>query len=771
MLVALLDARSNLVKTEISQPDGSFIFEKLLSGDYTLSIDDPAFEPLTQSVSITDVQPQQTIALQLKPLNAQKLQEVTVTQRKPMAEYKIDRTVVNVEAMMSSAGADAMDVLEKSPGILVDQDGTITFKGKSGVTVFIDDKPTYLSGAELEAYLKSLPASTLEQIELISNPPAKYEAAGSAGIINIKTRKDKSRGFNGNFNARASIGKRKSGRTGLSLNYKESGFRLFGNVGLAQQESLNDLRIFRHYFNEDGSTKSLFDQRTLMNRKSEATNLRVGADVYLSEKTTLGVNASGMLRKSHNKNDGNSRLYDAQLVLDSTIVADNSERTKFTNGGLNLNISHEFNKGRKWSADADYLRYDSDTDQRFSNAIQYPDGANGPSDASNGTLPSQIDIYAFKTDYVHPMAHEQNWETGYKISHSATDNVADYRDNIGTAQIPNYDMSNHFKYDETIQAAYLNYSVNFKKWSLQAGLRAEHTLSKGHQLGNPEKPASRFEKSYTNVFPTLYVLYKLDSVGNNQLAASYGKRINRPYFQDLNPFVSPLDKFTFYSGNPYLNPSFAHNVELSYRFKNYLNTTLSYNFTKDGIEETLEINNGIYYSRPGNLSKTDYVSLNVQSDVPLASWLATNVYAEVTHMRYDSPLYTEYLDTKGTFFYFSMNNRIKLGKGWSGEVGGYCISAVPSAQVGTRPKNALNVGVQKKILKDRGTLRFTMNDIFYSNLNYGTINNLRLTYANYQNRPDSRVGAITFTYAFGKAFEAKNADRSGAEAEQDRVKQ
>lgn len=774
VIISLLSANDNsLIKTEITQADGSFAFENLKDGTYVIALDEPGFKSfLSQPIAIGESQRETVANIQLEALAANALSEVVVQKKKPLAEYKIDRTVVNVDAMISSAGSDAMDVLEKSPGIIVDQNGTITFKGKSGVSVFIDDKPTYLSGADLEAYLKSLPASTLDQIELITNPPAKYEAAGSAGIINIKTKKSKVKGFNGNVTSRGSAGKRYHSRNNAGLNYTNNKIRLFGNAGYATQEFVTNLYIFRRYKNEDNSVKSLFDQNTEIVRKQNTANLRLGMDYYLSEKTTLGINLSGMLRRATDQSDGNSVVQDAASVIDSTIVADNTERESFKNGNMNVNFSHDFNdKGKKLTADADYLIYNDDVNQRYRNFIYQPDNSLSSSDESTGKLPSQINIYTFKTDYTHPLPKESSFETGYKISYSKTDNIADYADIIGGAAIPNYDTSNHFKYDEMINAVYVNYSRSFKRFSLQGGLRLENTSSKGNQLGNLMKSASTFKKNYTNLFPTVYVMYKLDSIGDNQLVLNYGKRINRPYFQDLNPFLSPLDKFTFYAGNPYLSPSFAHNIEFSYRYKGLFSTTLSFNDTKNSIDETLEINNGIYYSRPGNIGKSQFLSLNVESDIPFAKWLSTNVYSEVTHIKYDSQLYTERLETSGTFFFFSANNRLKFNKGWSAEIGGRYISSVESGQVTTKPKGSINIGLQKKILQDKGSLKFTVNDVFYTSQNDGTINNLRLTDATYENRGDTRFAALTFTYAFGKTFEAKNSDeRTGAESEQNRVK-
>lgn len=776
LLVTLLLAKDNsLVKTQISEPDGSFEFTNLIDESYIIVLEDEKYKPfqspiltISKEVQVVDVS---TIILEKTTANS--LKEVVVQKKKSFVENKIDKTVLNVDALISAAGGDAMDVLQKAPGIIVDENGTITFKGKSGVAVFIDDKPTYLSGADLEAYLKSLPASTLNQIELMTNPPAKFDAAGGAGIINIITKKSKAKGFNGSATSRISQGKRGQTRQGINLNYLNDKIKIFGNVGYAYQNSINDLYIFRRFKNDDLSTKSLFDQSSMLDRNSNNVNAKVGLDYYVSNKSTIGVGVSGIYKSGNQNNDVSSVLSNPFAVVDSTIIAQNREKEKFKNAGLNLNYRYDIDSiGTKFTVDFDYLRYDTETHQKFNNTVYQPDNSISNQDELLGDLPSRIDIYSFKTDYSHPLKNDGVIEAGYKVSVSNTDNIADYRDVINNVPVPNYDTSNHFKYNEVINAGYINFNTSYKRFSFQTGLRLENTYSKGNQLGNIEKPASQFKRSYTNLFPTVYVQYKLDSIGNNQLVASYGKRINRPYFQDLNPFVSPLDRFTYYAGNPYLNPSFAYNYELSYRYKGYFSATVSYANTKDDINETIEINEGIYYSRPGNIGKSEYYSNNFTADIPFYKWWKANFYNEITYSKFKSKLYTEDLNSSGTFWYFSANNTFIFSQNWSGELGGNYQTDIVSSQFTLGARGAINIGVKTKILEGKGSLKFSVNDVFYGNINTGTINNLKLTDATWINKPDSRFAALTFTYSFGKAFKSKEQhDASGADSEKNRVKE
>jgi outer membrane receptor protein involved in Fe transport len=769
----VLTKDASLVKTQLTDSIGNFVFENLVIDNYFILIEHLGFNKFQSRVITINKQQSEIIipTIMLEPIGSNLLNEVVIQKKKPLVVNRIDRTVVNVDALISAAGGNAMDVLEKSPGIIVDSDGTITFKGKKGVTVFIDDKPTYLSGADLEAFLRSLPASTLDKIELITNPPAKYDAAGGAGIINIITRKSKIRGFNGSLTTGASLGKRGQTREGLNLNYLNDNVRIYGNLGYAYQDRFTDLYIFRKFKEEDLTTKNLLDQYSLIDKISRTTNTKLGLDYYLSSKSTFGIGLTGIFRSSNNTSNVRSVFSDANLTLDSIIIAKNLERVKFKNAGVNLNYRYDLDTiGQKFTVDLDYLNYDKNVKQKFNDFIYQPDNILSSQDELKGYLPVKISIYTLKTDYSLPLQNSGLFEAGYKSSYTRTDNTADYRDVINENEIPNYNTSNQFKYNEIINAIYLNYNTNYRRFSIQTGLRIENTISRGNQLGNILKPAFEFKRNYTNFFPTLFVQYKLDSIGNNQLVANYGKRINRPNFQDLNPFISRLDKYTFYTGNPYLNPTFSNNYELSYRYKSLFSTTLTYGNNKDDINETIEINNGIYYSKPGNIGKSKIYSINLNADIPFNEWWSANLYTELTNLSSKSKLFTEDLNTSGNFWHFSMINSFKLHKKWSAELSGMYQTKITHNQFVTGSKSYLNIAIQKKILKDQGSIKLAVNDIFYGSTTYGVINNLRLTDAKWTNKPDSRFAALTFTYSFGKTFQNKSEHNStGADSEKNRV--
>lgn len=272
------------------------------------------------------------------------------------------------------------------------------------------------------------------------------------------------------------------------------------------------------------------------------------------------------------------------------------------------------------------------------------------------------------------------------------------------------------------------------------------------------------------MFPIFYLSYKLDTAGNNQLGLNYGRRIDRPYYQDLNPFFSPLDKFTYYVGNPFLKPSFTQSLELSHTFKSKITTTFSYSWVRDEVNETIEILNGTYYSRPANVGKTRVANLSVNAEIDLTKWLKLNAYTEVGRMVSKTDFYTGYLVTNGTFFRAYPNLQFKISPSWSAELNGQYQSKFSNVQFLLGSVHEFGAAVQKK-LSAKSTLKLTAGDIFRNRIFNGVINNLAATEANWVNRQDSRRVVVSYSYRFGKAFSTpSNHESSGADAEKNRVK-
>ncbi|MDQ0641030.1 outer membrane receptor protein involved in Fe transport [Pedobacter sp. W3I1] len=763
---------SVLVKTTFTEKDGLFSFDNLAYGKYLIKISvvgSPIYQ--TDTLVLTANKAVINLADIKIKAGATNLKEVNISGQKAFVERKIDRTVVNVDALISNAGTTALDVLSKSPGVNVDQNGAISLKGKNGVAIFIDDKPTYLSGADLENYLRSLPSSSLDQIELMTNPPARYDAAGNGGVINIKTKKTKTAGFNGGVNLSLNQGELSRSNNSFNFNYRKDKINVFGNLSYNLNNSFTDLDLNRKYKNADGSAKSYFNQNSYFRRHGNTFNLKTGLDYYASDRTTWGVVLTGMNRISRQVNNNTSNLSNASMQLDSVIRAENIDQIKYQNAGVNLNYRHKFKQaGRELTFDADYLLYRNQTDQTYYNFSYLPGGTLKYQDILTGNLPSNIDIYTAKADYSHPLENKWKLDAGVKTAYTKTDNIADYFNTANGKTSADYEKSNHFLYEENINAVYLNMSREGKRFSLQAGLRYENTVSNGHQLGNLIKPDSSFKRTYNSLFPTLYFSYKLDTAGNNQLGLNYGRRIDRPYYQDLNPFFSPLDKFTYYVGNPFLKPSFTQSIELSHTYKNKITTTFGYSWVRDEVNETIEILNGTYYSRPANVGKTRVANVSVNAEIDLTKWAKLNAYMEFAKIVSKTDFYTGFLVTNGSYLRANPNVQFKISPTWNAEMSMSYQSKLSNVQFLLGSVHEFGAAVQKK-LSAKSTLKLAANDIFRDRIFNGVINNLAATEANWTNKQDSRNFVLSYSYRFGKAFSAPaKHESSGADAEKNRVK-
>ena len=706
--------------------------------------------------------------LQLVPVN-KSLKEVVVNSKKQFIERKTDRVIVNVDASISSAGSTALEVLEKSPGVTVDKDGNISLKGKQNVMVMLDGKPAYLSGADLTNMLKSTPSGNIDQIEIMTNPSAKYDAAGNSGIINIKTKKNKAKGFNGNFSTTYTQGIYATSNNSLNLNYKKGKINLFGSISANERNAFENIAINRKYYNNSSELQAIFDQNSIMKKKRQNFNAKLGLDVNVNKKTTVGFVLTGY--SAPNKTDvfNPSFLKNKYNLIDSMVVANSNEDNSWKNGGVNINFRKIIDStGRELTADVDYLSYRSVTNQELSNKSYFPDFSPKTNELIIGELPKTINVYSAKIDYVHPLKNGIKLETGVKSSYVKTDNTAGYFYSIGGVKVVDNEKTNHFKYKENINAIYLNASKEYKKWGLQAGLRAENTNIDGHQFGNPIRTDSTFSRSYTNLFPTLFVSYNANA--KNQFSISYGRRIDRPDYEDLNPFFSFLDKYTYEAGNPFLKSMYSNTFEAAHTYNQFLTTTFNYTFTKDLFTQTFEENGFATIIRQENYGKKHSANLSVSAQVPVTKWWTAIIYTEANYNNYIGRIYGKDLDISATNMLMNINNQFKFKKGWSAEISGFYRTSGIEGQISVNPLGQMDAGIQKTILKNKGTLKIGARDILRTMAPSGTVN-FQNTKASFSQYRDSRVGSLTFSYRFGKPIKGQAKRKTGgAGDEQNRIK-
>lgn len=766
-------ASSNLLKITFSDSLGKFEFKIQSFDSCSIKINHPGYIPYSGKpilINSSDIQYFQDTILLLSDLRA--IKEVTISAKPNFIERKPDRVIIYPEALITTAGNNILDVIAKAPGVLVQPNGNIQLKGKTGVAVYIDDKPTYLNGTELESLLKTIPAAEVKQLEIMTNPSAKYDAGGNAGIILIRTKKNKQIGTNGTAAITYGQGRYPRSTFHSTLNFSNPKIAFSSGVALNTLQFFQELEIFRSYKNIDGSTINSFNQKTYIKINNQSYSGRAGLDYTISPKTTLGFNIKGLYSPTKASNDNNALLLNNSGMLTNNVLALNLENNQFINGTFNINLKHDIDsQGKQIMCHLDYVTYVSNADQNFENNVLSPNGQNTYSDKQHGELPSSIHIMAFKTDYENPFKQQAKLDIGVKSGYIITDNNAIYSITRNKITENNYDLSNQFKYYEWINAIYLNFTKSFKRIDLQTGLRYESTMIEGNQAGNPIKPSSTFTRTYNNLFPTLYISIKLDSMANHLLVTSYGYRIERPFFKDLNPFVRPLDKYTFYAGNPYLQPAFRHELSLAYSFKKLLTTTISYSHSLNNIQETVEINNGIYYSRPGNIGQSQTISLSVESNIPVTKWWNTTLYGETVFAKYTSQLYNQRLNTQGIYYTMNVSNTFSFSKNWSGELSGQFITDFIETQFSFKAFGSVTAGVQKKMFNNKGNFKISVSDLLYTNRILGIINSLENTDANWKSLTDSRIITCSFSYRFGNNKTVRpKLNTNGSESEQNRVK-
>src|SRR5882757_8134539 len=705
---------SSVVKMGVSNSTGNYEFMDIPSGYYFISITHVGYTSRNSAVFETKGEGFTRIPAIVLPRASADLKEVVVTSQKPPVEVKADKIILNVEGSTNAVGQDALELLRKSPGVTVDKDNNLSLSGKNGVQIYIDGKPTPLSGNDLSEYLKTIQSSSIESIEIISNPSAKYEAAGNAGIINIKLKKNKSFGTNGSVNAGYNIGIYSKYNAGFSLNHRDRNINVYGNYSYNN----NPVEYISVLHREQLDT--LFDQHSTIRNKINSHNFKAGLDYFINKKSTAGLMVSGALSgTSVNTNSSTPISYIPTGQLDRVLVADNRSSGRRDNGNLNGNYRYADTSGHELNLDADYGIYRITSDQLQPNHYYDPAGKPLDSIIYNMLAPSNIDIYSLKSDY------EQNFMKGrlglgFKASYVTSGNNFSQYNVLASGRVLDTLHSNNFDYKENINAIYANYNRSLKGWVFQAGLRVENTNAKGVSTGYKLENAnytgydSGFDRHYVDFFPSGALTYNRNPM--KQWTLNYSRRIDRPAYQDLNPFEFKLDEYTFQKGNTQLRPQYTNSVGLTYMYKYTLTTTLNYSHVKDVFTQLVDTaDRSKAFISKQNLATQDIVSLNISYPFQY-KWYG--VFANVN---------TYYSTYKASFGagravdvnVFSANifaqQTARLGKGWTAELSGFYTS--PSIWEGTFKTHGLgnlDAGIQKLILNKQGTVKVSVSDIFHT---------------------------------------------------------
>lgn len=747
--ISLLRAKdSSVAKLAVSNNEGHFSFDNIKTGRYLVSASHIGYQP-GYSVSFDYSASAETSVpvLQLKKLPSE-LKGVTVSSKKPIVEVKADRTILNVEGTINAAGNDALELLRKSPGVTIDKDDNISLSGKNGVQVYIDGKPTPLSGADLANYLKSLQSSQIESIELITNPSARYEAAGNAGIINIRLKKNKTFGFNGSVNAGWNIATYPKYNGGFALNYRHKKINLFGNYNYNNNKNQNRFNLYR-----TTSADSSFDQRTIMLNENETHGFKTGIDFYATRKSTLGVMVNGNFSDNQFSSVSKTDIaYMPSKEVDRLLVANNTSKGNRSNVNVNANYRFADTLGHELNVDADYGFYNGKNNQYQPNDIYDASGTNLKfKEVYNTLTPYNIDIYSIKADY------EQDFKKGKlgyggKISYVQTDNTFQrfFESSSGLLE----DNHNNFNYKENINAGYINYNRQFKGVMVQAGLRVENTQSKGHSVGFRYDYASGssvpidslLDRSYTDPFPSAAITFNKNPM--KQWNLSYSRRIDRPSYQNLNPFEFNLDKYTFQRGNPNLRPQYTNSFAITNIYKYRLTTTLNYSHVNDVFTMIPRSEGTKAFITNENVATQDIVSLNVSMPVQYKWYsLFFNVNSYYSKFKGDATGYHVDLDVFSFNLYAQQT--FKVAKKTTAELSGfYTAPSVWQGAFKTKQLGSLDVGLQQSVFDGKATVKASVSDVL-NTFHWSATNNTTGQTVRANGGWESRQFKINFNYRFG----------------------
>jgi iron complex outermembrane recepter protein len=738
---------STLITTSISSNTGNFELDNVRSDNYYITITYTGFNPKT--TNIFSVNPGQQVNLtDIKLIKAERmLQGITVVAKKPLMEVTADKTVLHVENSTTAAGSNAFEILQKSPGVTTDNNDNIMMKGRSGVRIYIDGRLVQMETAELSSYLRSINAADIDALEIITSPSARYDASGNAGIVNIRFKKNKSFGLNGNVSAGFSVGKYPKANSGFGLNYRSSKLNLFTNYSNSYYKNWINFNVYRV------QNDSIYDQRNINITEGWSHNIKTGLDVFATKTQTVGIIATANFNDNTADNRGRTPISGANEDKPSQLLyADNTLPLQVRNINVNFNYRYADSTGTEFNFDADRGYYRS---RRSSYQPNYyysysPEVLQEAKIYANYT-PVDVHITTVKTDFEKQLG-KSKLGAGLKFSNVKTDNTFDFSNVLNGTAILDLDRSNTFSYLEQVTAAYTTFSAAAgKKWKIQAGLRMEHTNSTGTltRKNGSSGPDDMVKRKYTDFFPSVSFVNDINS--SHTIGISFNRRIDRPVYQDLNPFENKLDELTYQKGNAFLQPQYANTVQLQHTVSGKYVTTLSYTHVDGFVAQIIDtVEQKRAFLTKKNLSTQDLISLNFAAPFEVNKWwrLFTNINLFNSH--YDANLGEgKMVDINVVSGSFYVQNTFSLKHGYTAEVNGtYNAPAVWAGTFRSRGTGAMDIGIQKLLFDNRATIKLAFTDVLRT-LRWKGTSNFSGTEVTTSGWWESRQVRLNFVYRFG----------------------
>lgn len=763
------DKDSSVVKLSISDTNGQYEFSAVAAGRYFVTISHVGFIPQSsasfQTAGTGKIQAPATALSRV----ATTLKQTVVTAQKPLVEVKSDRIILNVEGSINEVGTDALELLRKSPGVTIDKDNNLSLNGKNGVQIYVDGRQTYISGATLANYLKTLQSSSIASIEIISNPSAKYEAAGSAGIINIRLKKNTAFGNNLSVSAGYNIGTYGKYNANVTFNHRDAHFNVYGDYSFSHGQYEQYADMFRT------ALDTQFIQHSTFLQIPTTHTYKGGIDWFIDKKSTLGllVNGSSGIETIRT----NSTTPITYIPTDQTVkILQANNHTNSSNDNVNADLDYHYtdSSGHDLNIDADYGVYHLRMNQLQPN--NYFDSTEKTllySNDYNIISPTNIHIHSLKVDY-EAIFLKGKLSFGGKSSYVTTTNDFQEFDVFPSNRVLDSLNSNNFDYKENINALYANYHRTIPNWIFQAGLRAENTNLKGTSTGWKEAPAdytaydSSFSRHYTDLFPSASITYNKNP--NKQWTLNYSRRIDRPVYQDLNPFQFKIDDYTFSQGNTLLRPQYTNGAGLTFMYKYKLTVGLNYSHIKDlstTLADTIDGSKTIV--KHENLATQDVASLTISYPFQYrwySVFINANTYYSVNRANFGAGRVVD-LNVFHTTIY--TQHSFQLGHGWTGQLVEYFSSPdIWQATLRSHTMWSLDAGLQKTVFGGSGTFKVAVTDIF-NTLRFTAISNFAGQYIRDTGGYESRLLKLYFTYRLGNQRLKAARRHNAAEEENKRV--
>ncbi|MCC3158425.1 TonB-dependent receptor family protein [Hymenobacter sp. 15J16-1T3B] len=682
-------------------------------GTYRIKINALGYRAWTSPVLTADqaqvVRTLGNITLQTSP---QLLQGVTVRAQKPLLEQHPDRLVVNVDGSALTAGNTAFDVLSKAPGVFVDQDGNIQLNGKSGVQILLDGKRVYLSRRELQTLLQNLPAAQLRTLELMSNPSARFDAEGAAGVINLTLKKNAALGLSGSTYAGTHYNGAAGYSAGSTVNLKQGPWSSFGSLDLARRPTRQSTRMQRTF--GSASADLALEQQGEQTGFRTAPTLRLGTDYDFTARHSVGATAHLVLADEATDFASETRLGTGITAGPQRVLARNRQANRLRSGTVDLHYLGQLDTlGTTLAAEVDYATLRDLTHSDYQNRyVDLPAGAAEPVQRFSSHNPVRYGIFAVKTDYTRPLGAKTKLELGAKHSQVRSDNdLAFYQETGLEAARLDVTRSNRFLYQEAIYAGYANLATSLgERWQLQAGLRAEQTRSRGtsptlHQITS---------RRYLNLFPSVFVQQRVSK--DYQIGYQYSRRITRPQYEHLNPFVFFVDPYTVAQGNPQLRPQYTNAWQLSQTLKSTYNLTLGYARTADYMAEvpTQRLVDTLTVLQQRNVRRFDQLSGTLVAPLRLAArWQVSNVLS-VSYQNFRTELQGQSVRNTRLHYFLQSTHRVELPAGLRLEVSGVYLGPQAYGIYQVQRLWWVDAGLKRSFLDDKLDVSLNVADMFRS---------------------------------------------------------